>query len=195
MARLCARAGELGIATYLDGARLWNAAVASGRPEAELAAPFDLVGVSFSKGLGAPGGSLLAGSKALITSARRHCRMLGGAMRQNGIFAAAAIHGLDHHRERLAEDHRNARLLAEVLAGLPSVQLDLATVQSNIVVFQLGAGAPDAATLVARAREGGVLLGAFAPRVVRAVTHLDVNRAQVERAAEVLQTVLRQGPP
>jgi threonine aldolase len=189
--RLCARAKALGIATYLDGARLWNAAVASGRPEGELAAPFDLVGVSFSKGLGAPGGSLLAGSKALIASARRHCRMLGGAMRQNGIFAAAAMHGLDHHRERLADDHRHARLLAEALASLPAVEIDLGTVQSNIVVFSLAAGAPDAPTLVARARERGVLLNAFAPRLVRAVTHLDVDRAQVERAGEILQALLR----
>jgi threonine aldolase len=189
--RLCARAKELGIATYLDGARLWNAAVASGRPEGELAAPFDLVGVSFSKGLGAPGGSLLAGSKGLIASARRHCRMLGGAMRQNGIFAAAAMHGLEHHRERLADDHRHARLLAEALAAVPGVELDLDTVQSNIVVFSLAPGAPDAPTLVARARERGVLLNAFAPRLVRAVTHLDVDRAQVERAAEILQSLLR----
>lgn len=188
---LCARAKELGIATYLDGARLWNAAVASGRPEGELAAPFDLVGVSFSKGLGAPGGSLLAGSKALIASARRHCRMLGGAMRQNGIFAAAAMHGLDHHRERLADDHRHARLLAEALAAVPGVALDLDTVQSNIVVFSLAAGAPDAPTLVARARERGVLLNAFAPRLVRAVTHLDVDRSQVQRAGEILQSLLR----
>jgi threonine aldolase len=112
-------------------------------------------------------------------------------MRQNGIFAAAAIHGLDHHRERLAEDHRNARTLAEALAELPSVQLDLATVQSNIVILRLGGDAPDAATLVARARERGVLLNAFAPRLVRAVTHLDVDHAQVERAAGILQSLLR----
>jgi len=187
---LCARAKALGIATYLDGARLWNAAVASGRSEAELAAPFDLVGVSFSKGLGAPGGSLLAGSKVLIASANRHRRMLGGAMRQNGIFSAAAIYGIDHHRERLADDHRHARLLAEALAASPAVELDLATVQSNIVVWRLAPGAPDAATLVGKAREAGVLLNAFAPRLVRAVTHLDVSGAQVARAAEILRKLL-----
>ncbi|MBZ8141240.1 low specificity L-threonine aldolase [Rubrivivax gelatinosus] len=188
--RVCTRARELGLATYLDGARLWNAAIASGRPEAELAAPFDLVGVSFSKGLGAPGGSLLAGPRALITACDRHRRMLGGAMRQNGIFAAAALHALDQHRGRLAEDHHNARVLAEALAGCPGVELDLATVQTNIVVFRLAPGAPDAATVVARARERGVLLVAFAARTVRAVTHLDVDSDQAARAATVLRELL-----
>lgn len=180
--RVCARAAELGIATYLDGARLWNAAVASGRSEAELAAPFDLVGVAFSKGLGAPGGSLLAGSKALIAACQRHRRMLGGAMRQSGLYAAAALHGLDHHRARLAEDHRHARQLAEALAEVPGIAIDMGTVQTNIVVFQV----PDAPAFVARAREQGVLLNAFARTTVRAVTHLDVSAAQVDRAAAVL---------
>lgn len=189
--RICAAARARGIRSYLDGARLWNAAVASGRPEAELAAPFDLVGVAFSKGLGAPGGSLLAGSRELVAAASRHRRMLGGAMRQNGIFAAAAMHGLDHHRERLADDHRLARALGEALAACPRVQLDLATVQTNIVVFHLGEGAPDAAGLVARAREHGVLLNAFAARTVRAVTHLDVSAVQVSQAAEILAGLLR----
>ena len=188
--RICTLARSRGLATFLDGARLWNASVASGLSEAELAAPFDLVAVSFSKGLGAPGGSLLAGSRELIAAANRHRRMLGGAMRQVGIFAAAALHGLDHHRERLAEDHKHARLLAEALAGSPVVMLDLDSVQTNIVVFRLAPGAGDAATLVAQARERGVLLNAFDTRTVRAVTHLDVSRAQVERAAAILRDLL-----
>lgn len=188
--RLCGRARALGLATYLDGARIWNAAVASGRPEAELAAPFDMVGVSFSKGLGAPGGSLIAGTKEHVATARRAMRRLGGAMRQNGIFAAAAIHGLDHHRDRLADDHRNARILAQAIASRPGVELDLATVQSNIVVFRLAADAPDAATIVGRARERGVLVVPFGPRTVRAVTHLDVDEPQVRRAADVLGGIL-----
>jgi threonine aldolase len=188
--RICTLAHSRGLATFLDGARLWNASVASGLPEAELAAPFDLVAVSFSKGLGAPGGSLLAGSRELIAAANRHRRMLGGAMRQVGIFAAAALHGLDHHRERLAEDHEHARLLAEALAGSPAVMLDLGSVQTNIIVFHLRPNAMDAATLVARARERGVMLNAFATRTVRAVTHLDVSRAQVERAAAILRDLL-----
>jgi len=188
--RICASARSRGIATFLDGARIWNAAVASGRTEAELAAPFDLVAVAFSKGLGAPGGSLLAGSRELIAAANRHRRMLGGAMRQTGFYAAAALFGIDHHRARLAEDHANARTLAQALAGCAAVRLDLSTVQTNIVVFHLAEGAVDAATLVARARERGVLLNAFAARTVRAVTHLDVSAAQAARAAELLGGLL-----
>lgn len=188
--RICERARSRGLASFLDGARLWNAAVASGRAEAELAAPFDLVAVAFSKGLGAPGGSLLAGPRELITAADRARRMFGGAMRQTGHYAAAALHGVAHHRARLAGDHANARTLAEAIAPLPCVQLDLATVQTNIVVFHLAPGAPDAPTLVVRAREQGVLLNAFGPRTVRAVTHLDVDAAQVRRAGDVLRRLL-----
>jgi threonine aldolase len=189
--RICAVARELGLAAFLDGARLWNASAASGLPLHELAAPFDLVAVAFSKGLGAPGGSLLAGSKALIAAADRHRRRMGGAMRQNGIFAAAALHALDHHLARLPEDHAHARVFAEKLKAGAPVVLDLATVQTNIVVFHLPASLPmDAPTLSARARERGVLVNAFGPRTVRAVTHLDVNRAQCSAAAEQLVAVL-----
>lgn len=188
--RVCERARHLGLACFLDGARLWNASVASGRAEAELAAPFDLVAVAFSKGLGAPGGSLLAGRRELIAAADRHRRMLGGAMRQNGFYAAAALHGLAHHRDRLAEDHAHARAFAERLAPCPALRLDLATVQTNIVVFHLAEGAPDAATLVAQARAQGVLLNAFGARTVRAVTHLDVSGTQVMQAAERLLRLL-----
>jgi len=189
--RICAVARELGLTTFLDGARLWNASAASGLPLHELAAPFDLVAVAFSKGLGAPGGSLLAGSKALITAADRHRRRMGGAMRQNGIFSAAALHALDHHLQRLPEDHANARAFAERLKAGAAVQLDLATVQTNIVVFHLPpALAIDAATLSARARDLGVLVNAFGPRTVRAVTHLDVNAAQCVAAADRLVALL-----
>jgi threonine aldolase len=189
--RICALAHELGLATFLDGARLWNASAASGLPVGELAAPFDLVAVAFSKGLGAPGGSLLAGSKASIAAAQRHRHRMGGAMRQNGIFTAAALHALDHHLARLAEDHANARVLAERLSAGAPVHLDLATVQTNIVVFHLPASlAIDASMLGAQARERGVLVNAFGPRTVRAVTHLDVTRSQCERAAAVLVELL-----
>lgn len=187
---LCAAAHARGLACFLDGARLWNAQVASSVPLHLMAAPFDLVSVAFSKGLGAPGGSLLAGPRELIVAADRHRRRMGGAMRQNGIFAAAALHGLDHHLPRLAEDHANARRLAERLVAGSGVQLELSTVQTNIVVFHLPAGLPDAATVVARARERGVLLNAFGPRTVRAVTHLDVDAARCGAAAEVLVSVL-----
>ena len=188
---ICAAASELGLATFLDGARLWNASVATGLPVDALAAPFDLVAVAFSKGLGAPGGSLLAGPTALIAAAARHRQRLGGAMRQNGIFTAAALHALDCHLSRLAEDHANARALADVLAAGGVVPLDARSVQTNIVVFHLPDVLPiDAPTLSAQARAQGVLVNAFGPRTVRAVTHLDVDRAQCLRAGAVLQALL-----
>jgi len=187
--QVCAAAREHGIATYLDGARLWNVAVASGRTLAELAAPFDLVAVALSKGLGAPGGSLLAGSSDIIQGAVRYRRMLGGAMRQVGIFAAAGLYALDHNVARLGEDHANALRIAKRLAKSPRIILDLATVQTNILVFNLVAEAPDAPTVVARARERSVLIFAFGPRTIRAVTHLDVSREQCVRAAEVLAEI------
>ena len=180
--RICASARERGIASYLDGARLWNAAVATGLSPAELAAPFDLVGVCLSKGLGAPGGSLLAGSAALITRCHRYRRMAGGAMRQAGILAAAGVYALDHHLEHLHEDHTKARVFAAPLIAHPLVELDPASVQTNIVIFHLRADAPDAATVVTRAREAGVLLAAFGQRTVRAVAHRDVTLAESEEA-------------
>ncbi len=184
--RICAAARQRGVATFLDGARLWNAAVASGRTVGELAAPFDLVAVAFSKGLGAPGGSILAGSRALMQRAARYRWMLGGVMRQTGIFAAAALYALDHNAERLTEDHANARRLAERLAASPRIVLDLTTVQTNIIVFRLTDDAPEAATIVAQARARGVLLFSIGPRTLRAVTHLDVSTKQCEEAAEIL---------
>jgi threonine aldolase len=190
---LCTAARELGMASYLDGARLFNAAAASGRKLAELAEPFDLVSVALSKGLGCPVGSVLAGRRAEIARAHRARRMFGGAMRQAGILAAAGLWALDHNIDRLAEDHANARLLAERLGGLRGVELDLATVQSNIVIFQMAQNAPDAATIVARALEEGVLVSAFAARTVRAVTHLDVSREQCRRAADLLAAVIERG--
>ena len=183
-------ARELGMASYLDGARLFNAAVASGRRLAELAAPFDLVSVALSKGLGCPVGSLIAGRCEDISRAVRVRRMFGGAMRQSGILAAAGLWALDHNLARLAEDHENARLLAERVGGLRGISLDLATVQSNIVIFRMEEGAPDAATVVSRAHEMGVLVSAFGARTVRAVTHLDVSREQCRQAADLLAAVI-----
>jgi threonine aldolase len=187
---VCSAARELGLATYLDGARLFNAAAATGRTMAELAAPFDVVSVALSKGLGCPVGSVIAGRRDDISRARRARRMFGGAMRQSGILAAAGLYALDHNLTRLAEDHVNARLIAERLADLPGVELDLATVQSNIVIFRMRPSAPDAATIVARAQTEGVLVSAFGVRTARAVTHLDVNTDQCRRAAELLARVI-----
>jgi threonine aldolase len=187
---ICETARELGLASYLDGARLINAAAASGRTLAELAAPFDFVSVALSKGLGCPVGSLIAGRYAGIVRARRARRMLGGAMRQSGILAAAGLYALDHNLARLVEDHSNARLLAERLVGLCGVALDLSTVQSNIVIFRMEEGAPDAATIVGRAEAAGVLVSAFGGCIVRAVTHLDVTADQCRHAADVLSEVI-----
>jgi threonine aldolase len=189
-ARICAAARERDIATFLDGARLWNVAAATKTPLSQLAAPFDLVAVALSKGLGAPGGSLLAGARALIERAIRYRRMSGGAMRQVGIFAAAGLYAIDHHLERLTEDHAHARLIAERLAQCPRIRMDLATAQTNILVFELAPEAPDAPTVVARAKERGVLLFAFGPRILRAVTHLDVTREQCTRAAGILVEIV-----
>jgi len=190
--RICEAAAAHGIASYLDGARLWNAAVASGRPPSEFAAPFDLVSVALSKGLGAPGGSLLAGTANTIQRCLRYRRMLGGAMRQVGLFAAAGLYALDHNMSRLADDHANARLIAERIATSPRIIIELATVQTNILVFQLSPDAPDAPTVVAQTRERGLLVFAFGPRTIRAVTHLDVSREQCERAATLLLEIVDQ---
>jgi threonine aldolase len=192
-AAIAAAARELGVSSYLDGARLFNAAAASGRPLAELGAPFDVVSVALSKGLGCPVGSLVAADRATIARAVRIRRMFGGAMRQSGILAAAGLYALDHNMTRLVDDHANARLLAERLAGLAPVELDLATVQTNIVIFRLRPGVPDAAAIAARAKEVGVLVSAFAARTVRAVTHLDVGAEECRRAAERLAAIIERG--
>jgi threonine aldolase len=187
---ICAAAREVGIASYLDGARLFNAAAASGLSLAELARPFDLVSVALSKGLGCPVGSVMAGTADMMARAVRQRRMFGGAMRQSGILAAAGLYALDHNLDRLAEDHANARTIAERLAGLPGVRLDLATVQTNIVVFQLDEVLPNAAILAARAKESGVLISALGARVVRAVTHLNVTAEQCRTAADRLAAIM-----
>lgn len=190
---VCDMARRLGMASYLDGARLFNAAAASGRSLGELAAPFDLVSVALSKGLGCPVGSVLAGSSTIIARAHRARRMFGGAMRQSGILAAAGIWALDNNLDRLVEDHANARLIAERLAEVRGVEIDLQTVESNIVIFHAGPRAPDAAAIVAGAAAAGVLVSAFAARTVRAVTHLDVTRADCRHAADLLAQVIEHG--
>lgn len=191
LARVAGVARAHGLATYCDGARLLNAAVASGSSPAELVAPFDLVGMSISKGLGAPVGSLLAFPRDLLADAVRQRRMLGGAMRQSGILAAAGSFALAHNAERLADDHAHARLIGEQLAHSDDVRLDLARLHTNIVLFSLieRPGVPDANEFVARCRERGVLLHALGPRTVRAVTHLDLDGEMCARAARIMATV------
>lgn len=165
-----------GVAVHMDGARLWNAHVATGTPLSEYGAIADVMAVCLSKGLGAPVGSLVVGSADVIAEARVWRKRMGGGMRQVGILAAAGLHALEHHVERLAEDHEHARLLAEACG------VDPAGVDTNIVAVPRG----DAAEIVARAREAGVLVSAVGPAVVRLVTHLGVGRDDVERAAGVL---------
>jgi threonine aldolase len=190
---ICAAARAAGVASYLDGARLFNASVASGVSLDGLAQPFDLVSVALSKGLGCPVGSVLAGHASDIARGVRARRMFGGAMRQSGILAAAGLYALDHHVEQLADDHANARLIAERLAGLSGITLNLATVRTNIIVFHLAPGLPDAATNVARAKEAGVLVSALGPRTVRAVTHRDVSGDSCRRAAYLLAGIIERG--
>jgi threonine aldolase len=187
---ICKTARKLGARTYLDGARLFNAAIASHVSAKELSAPFDAVSVSISKGLGCPAGSLIAGSKADMVRAVRVRRMLGGAMRQAGILAAAGLYAIDHNFDRLDDDHVNARMIAMAVAGLPHVRFDLATVQTNIVIFHMEEGAPDAPTIAARAKEAGVLVTVFGPRTLRAVAHLDVTADQCRRAGEILARLI-----
>jgi len=184
LAEVTAAARALGMAAHLDGARLWNAAAAAGTTERELARGFDSISVCLSKGLGAPAGSVVAGSRDFIRACHRFRKMHGGGMRQAGILAAAGLYAIEHHRARLAEDHANARALAEALAGAPNVAVDLARVQTNIVMIDLARGTADAA--VARAREQGVLLGTAGAQRIRAVTHLDVGRDACLRAARVI---------
>jgi threonine aldolase len=172
-----------GMRTHLDGARLMNAVVASGAPAREFAKPFDSAWIDFSKGLGAPVGAALAGSREFIAEAWRLKQQMGGAMRQAGIIAAGGVYALRHHVSRLAEDHANARRLAEGLSRLPGVVLDPASVETNIVIFELNS-AVDAKQMLAALLARGVRMGAMGPRTVRAVTHLDVSAPQIERALE-----------
>jgi threonine aldolase len=190
-ARICAAARERRITSFLDGARLWNAALASGQTVAELAAPFDVASVALSKGLGAPAGTMLAGPRDVMRDCIRHRRMFGGAMRQVGILAAAGLYALDHHIDRLADDHDNAKLIASRLGANRRVTLIADPPDTNIVIFSLAPDAPDAAGVVAAARARGVLIVAFGPRTVRAVTHLDVTRDECEQAASVLLDCVR----
>ncbi len=177
-------AKELGLLAHLDGARLWNAAIATQTTEKELARGFDSVAVCLSKGLGAPVGSLVAGSRDFIRRCHRFRKMHGGGMRQAGILAAAGIHALDHHRARLADDHANARSLGEALVGAKAISVDLERIHTNIVMIDLARGTAQA--VVAKARDEGILLGAAGAQRVRAVTHLDVDREGVLRAARVI---------
>jgi len=177
------------LTTHMDGARLMNAVVASGISAREWAAPFDTAWIDFTKGLGAPVGAAIAGSRDFISEAWRCKQQMGGAMRQAGIIAAGGIFALRHHVARLAEDHANARRLAEGLAALPGIKLDPASVETNLVFFDL-TGSLDAPAAVERLLAHGVRMGALGPRTIRAVTHLDVSAAGIDRALAAARAVL-----
>jgi threonine aldolase len=185
LADVIAATKQLGMTLHLDGARLWNAAAATGASEKELAAGFDTISVCLSKGLGAPAGSVIAASKPRIKACHRFRKMYGGGLRQGaGMLAAAGIYALEHNRARLADDHANARAFAEALAGAPNLRVDVAQVHTNMVMIDLAKGTPQA--VIEKAHEAGVLLGAWGATRLRVVTHLGVDRAAVIRAATVL---------
>ena len=187
MERIEAIAGvvrEHGLAFHLDGARLWNASAATGISEADYAEPFDLVWVALSKGLGCPVGSIVAGPQALIDAATVARKRFGGGMRQAGILAAAGLYALEHHRPRLADDHAKAQVFAEGVDACPAFSVDLASVETNIVLFDVNA---DAQSVVDALAEKGVLLTPFGPQTIRATFHRDVTMEEVERAVEIVQ--------
>jgi threonine aldolase len=177
-----------GLSTHMDGARLMNAVVASGIAARDWAQPFDTAWIDFTKGLGAPVGAAIAGSRSFIAEAWRSKQQMGGAMRQAGIIAAGGVYALRHHVKRLAEDHANAKRLAEGLAALPGIKLDPASVETNLVFFDL-TGSLDASTAVERLLAHGVRRGALGPRTIRAVTHLDVSAAGIDKALAAARTV------
>jgi threonine aldolase len=182
-----AAARAAGLLVHLDGARLFNAEVAAGVPVSTWARLTDSTTVCFSKGLGAPVGSVVAGSTAFVAEARRLRKRLGGGMRQAGILAAACLHALEHHVARLAEDHENARVLARRVSEIPGVRLELDRVETNMVYADVPVDAP---ALVQRLRAAGLLVNAVGAHSIRLVCHLDVDRAACERAAGILRASL-----
>ena len=179
-----------GLRTHLDGARLWNACVASGTDVRDYAACVDSLCFCFSKGLGCPVGSIVCGPEDFMRRARKVRKMLGGGMRQAGVLAAAALYALDHHVDRLADDHARARRLAEALAGLPGVTIDPAGVETNLVVFEI-AGAAD--EWIARFAAAGVLLCAYPGNHIRAALHLDIDDDALDRVIAAARRLLRSG--
>jgi threonine aldolase len=180
------------IKLHLDGARLWNACVASGTAPGEYAACVDSLSVCFSKGLGAPIGSIVIGDAPFIERARKYRKIFGGGMRQVGVLAAAAAYALDHNVERLKEDHAKAKLLAEHLSGLKAFRVNMEEVQTNMVIAETGASGKSQAEVLSLMAAKGVLLTSEGPTAVRAVTHLDVSLEEVRRAAGIIQSLFQQ---
>ena len=188
---ICRWARQNDLRTHLDGARLFSAVVATGIEATRWARHFDTVSICFSKGLGAPVGSALAGPRELIAEGHRHRKVLGGGMRQAGVIAAGALYALEHHVERLAEDHANARRLAEGVGQIDQLELAGDSVDTNMLFFRVDPGWGTAAQFEERIKEQGLLMLATAPQTIRAVTHLDVDSDDVDRAIEILEEVTR----
>jgi threonine aldolase len=187
VAELCDWAHGQGLATHLDGARLFNAVVASGIPAQEWCRHFDTVSVCFSKGLGAPVGSAICGPRKLIDKAVRVRKVFGGGMRQAGIIAAGALYALEHNVERLAEDHTNAKVFADGICDVDGITLDPPRIETNIVYFLVDPKLGTAMDFAARLRKHGLLVGALGKQQIRAVTHLDVNRDDCDFGAAALR--------
>lgn len=184
---ICEWARHHGLLSHLDGARLFNAAVGTGRIVGELAAPFDSVSVCFSKGLGAPVGSCLAGTKGFVAKARRARKLFGGGMRQAGYLAAAALYALNHHVERLAVDHSHAKRLAATIQSIEGLHLLGDRAETNIVIFKIAPNLGTAAEFARRLLDEGVQVMAFGPQSIRMVTHLDVSQSEIEEACDALR--------
>lgn len=184
---ICDWAHAKGLATHLDGARLFNAIVASGTPLARASAPFDSVSICFSKGLGAPVGSVLVGTQEFIREARRARKLFGGGMRQVGILAAACLYALDHNVQRLAQDHEHARLLAQAIQSTQKLTVTSANIETNMVIFRVDPSLGTAAEFVTHLANHGIGALPFGPQLVRLVTHLDVGREKIEAACKVLR--------
>jgi threonine aldolase len=188
---ICRWAHLNGLRTHLDGARLLNAVVATGIAAPRWTQHFDTVSLCFSKGLGAPVGSILAGPRDLMAEGLRHRKVLGGGMRQSGVLAAAALYALDHHVDRLAEDHVNAQRLAAGIREIDQLQLCSETIDTNMVFFRVSERWGPAAQFSAALQQRGLLMNATGPTTIRAVTHLDVTAGDVDRAIEILKSVAK----
>lgn len=183
-----------GLRMHLDGARLWNAIVASKTSPRDWGRLFDTISVCFSKGLGAPVGSCVAGSKEHIKQAHRIRKLFGGAMRQAGIIAAGALYALENHVERLADDHRHARIIGQAINDSPGLRLDPPDIQTNLIWFEVDPEIGTGRDVVNHLADYGILTSCLGPQIVRACTHLDVSVAQAEQAAEAIRNAMRQPP-
>ncbi len=190
---VCDWAHAQGLQTHLDGARLFNASVATGLSVRDLSASFDSVSVCFSKGLGAPVGSCLAGTKAFVAKARRARKLFGGGMRQSGLLAAGALHALEHHVQRLEIDHQHAKLLADAIRSSPHLQVMGGEPETNIVIFHVAPQWGTAARFAEALAAAGVRVMAFSPTSIRLVTHLDVDTQDIEVACQAIRSVASAG--